>query len=140
MMLHTADISNPCKSFAIAIKWSERVLNEFFTQGDVEKCLGLPVSPMCDRISTNIPGSQIGFIDFIVQPAFEVVSKTLPRLGEVCLSHLALNRECWRQRDEQLLKEEDSDEIIANDPPPSERKWVKPLRAKLVRPSRPLVT
>lgn len=41
-------------------KWTDRVMEEFFEQGDAEKDLGLPLSPLCDRNATVIPESQVG--------------------------------------------------------------------------------
>ncbi|KAH0627199.1 hypothetical protein JD844_002673, partial [Phrynosoma platyrhinos] len=46
----------------------------FIPQGDKEAELGLPFSPLCDRKSTMVPQSQIGFIDFIVEPTFTVLT------------------------------------------------------------------
>ena len=42
------------------VKWTESLLEEFFRQGDKEKELGLPFSPLCDRNTTLIAESQIG--------------------------------------------------------------------------------
>ena len=36
-----------------------------------EKGDGLDISPMCDRETTNVEKSQVGFISFIVQPLWE---------------------------------------------------------------------
>jgi hypothetical protein len=33
-ILHTADISNPAKRWAVSRKWSDLVVEEFFLQGD----------------------------------------------------------------------------------------------------------
>lgn len=46
---------------------TEGVLEEFFRQGDLEASMGLPYSPLCDRHTTHVAESQIGFIDFIVE-------------------------------------------------------------------------
>ncbi|XP_023387807.1 calcium/calmodulin-dependent 3',5'-cyclic nucleotide phosphodiesterase 1C [Pteropus vampyrus] len=43
-------------------------------QGDREAELGLPFSPLCDRKSTMVAQSQVGFIDFIVEPTFTVLT------------------------------------------------------------------
>jgi hypothetical protein len=50
------------------------LLEEFFRQGDMEQELGLPFSPLCDRKNTLVAESQIGFIDFIVEPSMGVCS------------------------------------------------------------------
>ncbi|KAB0397276.1 hypothetical protein E2I00_005330 [Balaenoptera physalus] len=44
------------------------------SRGDKEAELGLPFSPLCDRTSTLVAQSQIGFIDFIVEPTFSVLT------------------------------------------------------------------
>jgi calcium/calmodulin-dependent 3',5'-cyclic nucleotide phosphodiesterase len=58
-LLHAADLSNPCRGFAVARRWADRVLEEFFAQGDREAQLGLPVSPLCARGTTLLPASQV---------------------------------------------------------------------------------
>lgn len=98
MVLHTADLANPSKSLHIALTWSERLLKEFFSQGDEERRLGLPVSPMCDRDTVNVPGSQIGFIDFIIQPTLQALSLLSPRVEEVCLKGALLSKQTWENR------------------------------------------
>ncbi|GIZ04406.1 hypothetical protein CEXT_145861 [Caerostris extrusa] len=50
------------------------------SMGDKEKELGLPFSPLCDRNSTLVAESQIGFIDFIVSPSLEVCGDMLDRI------------------------------------------------------------
>ncbi|KAM6451126.1 dual specificity calcium/calmodulin-dependent 3',5'-cyclic nucleotide phosphodiesterase 1C isoform 4-T5 [Liasis olivaceus] len=74
LMLHTADISHPAKAWNLHHRWTMSLLEEFFRQGDKEAELGLPFSPLCDRKSTMVPQSQIGFIDFIVEPTFTVLT------------------------------------------------------------------
>jgi len=54
-----------------------QLLEEFFRQGDKERKLGLPFSPLCDRNNTLVAESQIGFIEFIVEPSMQVCSDML---------------------------------------------------------------
>mmetsp|Transcript_117624 Transcript_117624/g.305224 ORF Transcript_117624/g.305224 Transcript_117624/m.305224 type:complete len:897 (+) Transcript_117624:2-2692(+) len=68
LFLHFADISNPLKPFPICKAWADRIIDEFFAQGDEEKRLGLPVGMLNDREKINRPGSQHGFINFLVAP------------------------------------------------------------------------
>eukprot|EP00929_Paragymnodinium_shiwhaense_P104367 TRINITY_DN6871_c0_g1_i1.p1 TRINITY_DN6871_c0_g1~~TRINITY_DN6871_c0_g1_i1.p1 ORF type:complete len:506 (+),score=134.09 TRINITY_DN6871_c0_g1_i1:204-1721(+) len=70
VILHAADLSNACRAHDVAVSWTDRVLEEFFAQGDRERSLGRDISPLCDRLTVSRPGSQIGFIDFIVRPMF----------------------------------------------------------------------
>ena len=60
LFLHMADISHPGKKWEIHEKWTSRLIEEFFMQGDKEKELNLPCSPLCDRNTTAIPESQVG--------------------------------------------------------------------------------
>ncbi|KAF6722129.1 Calcium/calmodulin-dependent 3',5'-cyclic nucleotide phosphodiesterase 1C [Oryzias melastigma] len=77
LLLHTADISHPAKHWGLHHRWTAFLLEEFFRQGDKEAELGLPFSPLCDRKSTMVAQSQIGFIDFIVEPTFSVVTEMI---------------------------------------------------------------
>lgn len=39
---------------ALYEKWTERILEEFFTQGDLEKSNNLPISPFFDRLNVKL--------------------------------------------------------------------------------------
>ncbi|CAL8279653.1 unnamed protein product [Lota lota] len=80
LLLHTADISHPAKNWDLHHRWTASLLEEFFIQGDKEADLGLPFSPLCDRKSTMVAQSQIGFIDFIVVPTFTVLTDMTERI------------------------------------------------------------
>lgn len=54
-----------------------QLLEEFFCQGDQERELGIPFSPLCDRNNTLVAQSQIGFIEYIVEPSMQVCSDML---------------------------------------------------------------
>lgn len=53
-----------------------------FMQGDTEAALGLAYSPLCDRHTTHVAESQIGFIDFIVEPTMLVCGDMINKLVE----------------------------------------------------------
>ncbi|XP_053352124.1 dual specificity calcium/calmodulin-dependent 3',5'-cyclic nucleotide phosphodiesterase 1A isoform X1 [Clarias gariepinus] len=80
LMLHAADISHPAKGWNLHYRWTQALMEEFFRQGDKEAELGLPFSPLCDRKATMIAQSQIGFIDFIVEPTFSVLVDTTEKI------------------------------------------------------------
>mmetsp|Transcript_7519 Transcript_7519/g.8438 ORF Transcript_7519/g.8438 Transcript_7519/m.8438 type:complete len:92 (-) Transcript_7519:100-375(-) len=67
-IVHAADISNPCKPRAMMLYWTQRVVEEFWAQGDEEMRLNIEVSPMCSRAvgEESIPKQQLGFLDFIM--------------------------------------------------------------------------
>ncbi|XP_051566071.1 dual specificity calcium/calmodulin-dependent 3',5'-cyclic nucleotide phosphodiesterase 1A-like isoform X1 [Myxocyprinus asiaticus] len=80
LMLHAADISHPAKGWKLHYRWTRALMEEFFRQGDKEAELGLPFSPLCDRKATMIAQSQIGFIDFIVEPTISVLVDTTEKI------------------------------------------------------------
>lgn len=59
MLVHCADLGNPCKPPAAAGMWARAVYDEFFRQGDSERVAGLPVTPLFDRYTVCIPASQV---------------------------------------------------------------------------------
>ncbi|XP_045513180.1 calcium/calmodulin-dependent 3',5'-cyclic nucleotide phosphodiesterase 1 isoform X2 [Pieris brassicae] len=77
LVLHCCDISHPAKRWDLHHRWTMSLLDEFFLQGDKERELGLPFSPLCDRNNTLVAESQIGFIDFIVEPSLGVCADML---------------------------------------------------------------
>jgi cAMP-specific phosphodiesterase 4 len=100
LFLHLADISNPMKPFSICKAWSRRVLDEFFAQGDKEKSLGLPVGMLNDREKVNMPGSQHGFIIFLVAPCLVStvkVFRVLLPLAEQLASNLQAWADLWEE-------------------------------------------
>lgn len=80
MVFHLCDISNATKPYEICQKWTDLLFIEFFNQGDLEKQKGINISMFMDRKTTNIASCQMGFIDFIIKPSFEVTSMLLPQL------------------------------------------------------------
>lgn len=95
LFLHLADVSNPLKPFKMCFAWAGRVLDEFFDQGDEERRLGLPVGMLNDRQKVNKPGSQHGFINFLVAPLVLSTVRLFPVLH--CFStQIAVNLKEWR--------------------------------------------
>lgn len=95
LFLHFADVSNPLKPFPVCQKWAWRVLDEFFEQGDEEKSLGLPVGMLNDREKINRPGSQHGFIQFLVAPLVFGTVRIFPDLHPVS-TQMAENLAQWK--------------------------------------------
>ena len=52
--LKCADISNPCRTWNISRLWSYRACEEFYRQGDRERELNLPVTPLFDRNAISV--------------------------------------------------------------------------------------
>eukprot|EP00931_Biecheleriopsis_adriatica_P056601 TRINITY_DN33541_c0_g1_i1.p1 TRINITY_DN33541_c0_g1~~TRINITY_DN33541_c0_g1_i1.p1 ORF type:complete len:705 (-),score=159.58 TRINITY_DN33541_c0_g1_i1:18-2132(-) len=86
-LFRAADISHAAKPWDLHEEWSKRITQEFHSQGDEEKRLGLPVSPLCEREGFNMAESQSGFLQFVCIPTF----KQLARLQSV-IQNSSLNR------------------------------------------------
>ncbi|EGT58388.1 hypothetical protein CAEBREN_31167 [Caenorhabditis brenneri] len=86
LIVHACDISHPAKPWNLHERWTEGVLEEFFRQGDLEASMGLPYSPLCDRHTVHVADSQIGFIDFIVEPTMVVCGELLVKMVEPLVS------------------------------------------------------
>ncbi|KAM4795341.1 dual specificity calcium/calmodulin-dependent 3',5'-cyclic nucleotide phosphodiesterase 1B [Rhinophrynus dorsalis] len=106
LLLHAADISHPTKQWKVHGRWTKALMEEFFRQGDKEAEMGLPFSPLCDRKSTLVAQSQIGFIEFIVDPTFSVLTDVAEKIvlplveeGSKSKSAAAVNQSSsqWRQ-------------------------------------------
>ncbi|VDN82665.1 unnamed protein product [Brugia pahangi] len=82
LIVHACDISHASKPWELHSRWTEAVLEEFFRQGDLEASMGLPYSPLCDRNTVHVADSQIGFIDFIVEPTMIICGEMLTRIIE----------------------------------------------------------
>ncbi|XP_069076362.1 high affinity 3',5'-cyclic-AMP phosphodiesterase 7A isoform X2 [Pleurodeles waltl] len=111
MALKCADISNPCRTWELSKQWSEKVTEEFFNQGDIERKYKLEVSPLCDRYTANKANIQIGFINYLVEPLFvEWTRFSNTRLSQTMLGHVGLNKAGWKGlQQEQSSSGEDTD-------------------------------
>eukprot|EP01002_Notosolenus_urceolatus_P014054 NODE_517_length_2008_cov_129.359367_g412_i0.p1 GENE.NODE_517_length_2008_cov_129.359367_g412_i0~~NODE_517_length_2008_cov_129.359367_g412_i0.p1 ORF type:complete len:634 (+),score=190.64 NODE_517_length_2008_cov_129.359367_g412_i0:269-1903(+) len=91
-----ADISNCARADNLYKQWAKRIADEFYIQGDVERSLGLTVSPFMDRIKhkSDFPKGQISFMNYIVIPLFEAGAELLPNM-EFTISTIQQNKEYW---------------------------------------------
>ncbi|CAF3754857.1 unnamed protein product [Rotaria sordida] len=97
-MIHCADLSNPTKPLDIYIKWTDRIMEEFWRQGDKERDLGLEVSPMCDKRVASVEKHQVGFIEFIVHPLWETWADLVYPDASAILETLEQNRDWYQSR------------------------------------------
>lgn len=99
--LHLADISNPAKPHPLFLQWADAVLAEFYAQGDKEASMGLPISPLCDRATTSKKMSQMGFIKFVVKPAFILLGSIIAEVNDVIIPCIDKSIEFWENYDEE---------------------------------------
>ncbi|KAM8960253.1 3',5'-cyclic-AMP phosphodiesterase 4D isoform 2-T2 [Pelodytes ibericus] len=95
-MVHCADLSNPTKPLQLYRHWTDRIMEEFFRQGDRERDRGMEISPMCDKHNASVEKSQVGFIDYIVHPLWETWADLVHPDAQDILDTLEDNRE-WYQ-------------------------------------------
>ncbi|CAH8616333.1 unnamed protein product [Schistosoma intercalatum] len=94
-MIHCADLSNPAKPLRLYRKWTGRLIEEFFRQGDKERKLSLEISPMCDRESVEVEKSQVSFIDFVCHPLWETWCDLVHPCAQLILDTLEDNRDWY---------------------------------------------
>lgn len=95
-MVHCADLSNPTKPLDLYRQWTDRIMDEFFHQGDREREKGMEISPMCDKHTASVERTQVGFIDFIVHPLWETWADLVHPDAQDILDTLEDNRN-WYQ-------------------------------------------
>ncbi|XP_042297883.1 cAMP-specific 3',5'-cyclic phosphodiesterase 4C-like isoform X2 [Sceloporus undulatus] len=95
-IVHCADLSNPTKPLELYRQWTDRIMVEFFHQGDCEREKGMEISPMCDKHNASIEKSQVGFIDYVAHPLWETWADLVHPDAQEILDTLEDNRE-WYQ-------------------------------------------
>ena len=97
MLLHCSDISNPAKPVAAYTEWTDRVIEEFYYQTDLERSNDLTITnPFAQRNSPGIAKMQTGFIAYIVRPIFTSWCDFIPQLKEMCMPHIERNAAMWK--------------------------------------------
>ncbi|KAK7068669.1 cAMP-specific 3',5'-cyclic phosphodiesterase 7B [Halocaridina rubra] len=110
--LKCADICNPCRPWDISRKWSHKICDEFYRQGDYERQLNLPVTSACDRYGMSVAKIQTGFIKCVVSPLFCAWDCWLGTgLSTSMVTNMTHNLTQW----EKLLNEETAKETAATE-------------------------
>uniref|UniRef100_A0A2K5C6G7 3',5'-cyclic-AMP phosphodiesterase n=1 Tax=Aotus nancymaae TaxID=37293 RepID=A0A2K5C6G7_AOTNA len=97
-LVHCADLSNPTKPLPLYRQWTDRIMAEFFQQGDRERESGLDISPMCDKHTASVEKSQVGFIDYIAHPLWETWADLVHPDAQDLLDTLEDNREWYQSK------------------------------------------
>ncbi|KXJ18091.1 cAMP-specific 3',5'-cyclic phosphodiesterase 4D [Exaiptasia diaphana] len=98
-LVHCADLSNPTKPLFIYRKWVDRLMEEFFRQGDKERAIdGMDISPMMDRHNASIEKSQVVFIDFVAQPLWETWGELVQPDAQELLDTIEDNRHWYNSQ------------------------------------------
>lgn len=95
VILHAADISNAARPYYICKRWSDRVCQEFYNQGDKERELNLPISQNMDRNTTRGEQVALEFSRLLVRPYYEVLAVIIPAFI-IFFDYIAENEVLWR--------------------------------------------
>jgi len=94
VILHLADVSNPCLKFPVAKAWATLIMDEFFAQGDLEKEMGIPIGLLNDRDRVTVAGAQFGFNTMLLAPLIVSVIHIFPMVGTIARQTMN-NVEAW---------------------------------------------
>ena len=75
---HPGPNRNLTKGLEYTRLWTDRVIEEFYAQGDDEKTRGLPVATAMDRDKSSPNVEQTGFIKYLVVPLYQTLAKLVP--------------------------------------------------------------
>eukprot|EP00667_Euglena_gracilis_P004466 EG_transcript_4490 len=97
-----ADISNCGRPQNLYLQWANKIAEEFYKQGDVERQLHFQVSPFMDRLNhkTDFAKGQMSFMNYIVIPLFEAGAEFVQPL-EWTVQRIQENKEYWQRMEEE---------------------------------------
>jgi hypothetical protein len=96
-LIKCADISNVARPFRWGLKWAHLLVQEFVSQGDLERELGIPVMPMNDRSQVVLEDCQIGFIRFVALDLFQNVRAVFKEIS-FAVDQMQANLKQWETR------------------------------------------
>ena len=96
MALKVSDLGHLANEEATHHMWVSRLEQEMFSQGDKEKALNLPISPLMDRTKEGVTKSQIYFFNVVAIPLFTQLAHVFPGTKEI-LDNLLLNFDRWTE-------------------------------------------
>ncbi|PNW82682.1 hypothetical protein CHLRE_06g289400v5 [Chlamydomonas reinhardtii] len=76
--MKAADLGHLGEELEVHKRWLAGLEEEFFNQGDREKELGIPISPLFDRAKQGVSKSQVGFYDFVALPLVHALTSAFP--------------------------------------------------------------
>lgn len=91
ILIHAADVSNPCRPWQVSRELSRLVCIEFSRQAEEERQRGF-----VSQIAAEPATMNTSFIDLIVYPYFQALSLLFPKSVEL-VSVCARNRDEWRK-------------------------------------------
>ena len=96
-------------------KWTNRLFEEFWAQGDKEKeNFGSVAVSFMDRESCDLPQCQTGFLGFFVLPLFHAAAAVFPTVREP-LKQIEANQAMWERKVLDREKKEEGEQIERDD-------------------------
>jgi len=79
-ILHTGDLSGQAVPLRLALRWGDRVIEEFKNQAMKETMLGLTVAPFMSSLENPLRAANVqkGYIDFILKPWWKQFIRFFP--------------------------------------------------------------
>jgi cGMP-dependent 3',5'-cyclic phosphodiesterase len=106
LLISCCDLNDQIKTWTTVYRVAELVYTEFFTQGDLEKQMGMSPNLMFDRKKANVPALQIEFLDAVVKPTYEIFVQIFPETSQF-LETITENRQHWveiKEKEENCCK------------------------------------
>ncbi|XP_071786244.1 cGMP-dependent 3',5'-cyclic phosphodiesterase-like isoform X3 [Asterias amurensis] len=94
LLMTSCDLSDQTKNWQTTKRIAELIYKEFFTQGDLEKAMGMETPEMYDREKACIPELQINFLNHIALPVYQILSRVFPSVTQLVDNVLA-NKTMW---------------------------------------------
>ncbi|GLI61127.1 hypothetical protein VaNZ11_003402 [Volvox africanus] len=102
LAIKAADLGHLGEELEVHQRWLSSLEEEFFRQGDRERQLGIPISPLFDRSKQGVSKSQVGFYEFVALPMVHALCSAFP--GTSTLKRCFLkNYHHWRSVDDQQV-------------------------------------
>ena len=83
--MYAADHAAPCKPSLLYFKWMAAEMEEYYQQGDLERKLDYTASPFFDRTLSNPFKFQLGYLDVVVMPLFQIFTEFKDVFREECV-------------------------------------------------------
>ncbi|KAG8964207.1 3',5'-cyclic-nucleotide phosphodiesterase [Tulasnella sp. 419] len=96
-LIKCGDISNPTRPHAVSEHWSTALLEEWSSQAQLERELGLNPSVVDSNDGIVQAKGQIGFIDLFTKPLFGSLAAVVPEL-DFFSQQCDINRALWKTR------------------------------------------
>lgn len=93
-LVHCADLCNPILAPPMSKRIADKLGEEFKAQAELEREKGLAVTVMLAPTVQKQGDMELGFIQFVVKPLYEMLSRLAPDL-EVCLHRIDANTKMW---------------------------------------------